>query len=74
LRSALPVSTTRLAAPVASGRFICSITQGEIGVLGTMTDAWGFDLNRLAVSPDSKTLLIQRGSISNDLMLIENFR
>lgn len=39
-----------------------------------MTDAWGFDLNRLAVSPDSKTLLIQRGSISNDLMLIENFR
>jgi hypothetical protein len=43
-------------------------------VLGSARTPWGFELNRLAVSPDGRTILIQQGSASNDLMLIENFR
>ena len=42
--------------------------------LGRIPDIWAFRLNRLAVTPDGKTILIQQQSISNDLMLIENFR
>jgi hypothetical protein len=47
---------------------------GRDQVLGSATTPWGFGLNRLAVSPDGRTILIQQGSVSNDLMLIENFR
>jgi eukaryotic-like serine/threonine-protein kinase len=34
----------------------------------------GFSCGRLAVSPDGKNILVQRGWNSGDLMLIENFR
>ena len=47
---------------------------GRDRVLGSVKGPWGFLLNRLAVSPDGKTILIQQGSVSNDLMMIENFR
>jgi Tol biopolymer transport system component len=47
---------------------------GRDRVLGSVKGPWGFVLNRLAVSPDGKTILIQQGSVSNDLMMIENFR
>ena len=33
-----------------------------------------FEPNRLAVSPDGKTILIQRNTTTSDLMLIEHFR
>ena len=39
----------------------------------TIRDAWPF-YNRLAVAPDGKTILVERQTVSNDLMLIENFR
>ena len=47
---------------------------GRDRVVGSIQDSWGFGLNRLAVAPDDKTILIQQGSVSNDLMVIENFR
>ena len=47
---------------------------GQDRVLGSAKTPWGFELNRLAVSPDGTIILIQQGSVSNDLMLIENFR
>ena len=47
---------------------------GRDRVLGSVRDIWGFGLDRPAVAPDGKTILIQRQSVSNDLMLIENFR
>jgi hypothetical protein len=47
---------------------------GRDRVLGTASDPWGYPFNRLAVSPDGKTILIQQGTKSNDLMVIENFR
>jgi Tol biopolymer transport system component len=42
--------------------------------LGKISDILAFRLNSLAVTPDGKTILIQQQSVSNDLMLIENFR
>ncbi len=47
---------------------------GRDRVVGSIQDSWGFGLSRLAVAPDDKTILIQQGSVSNDLMVIENFR
>ena len=47
---------------------------GEIGCSGDIRDTFPFNFNRLAVSPDGKTILIQQQSLSSDLMLIENFR
>ena len=47
---------------------------------GTRSSAWygsrpvGYDLNRLAVSPDGKTILVQQQTFTLDLSLIENFR
>jgi eukaryotic-like serine/threonine-protein kinase len=49
-------------------------TAGRDRVLGSVDDAWGFALDRMAVSPDGQTVLIHRQSLSNDLMLIENFK
>jgi hypothetical protein len=48
---------------------------GRERVLATMEDVkmlFGFDPP--AVSPDGKTVLIQRTTVSEDLMLIRNFR
>ena len=47
---------------------------GRDRVLGSISDVWAFGLNRVAVAPDGKTVLVQQQSVSNDLMLIENFR
>jgi Tol biopolymer transport system component len=47
---------------------------GRDRVLGAARDPWGYWLNRLAVSPDGKTVLVQQQTLSADLMLIENFR
>jgi len=35
---------------------------------------FGNELDRLAVSPDGRTILDQQQTISNDLVLIDNFR
>jgi len=40
---------------------------------GTIRAPWPYLSNRLAVSPDGKTIFVQRQAYSNDLMLIENF-
>ncbi len=45
---------------------------GRVRVLGSVKAP--FEPNRLAVSPDGKTILIQRNTTTSDLMLIENFR
>ncbi len=50
-------------------------SSGRDRVLGTILDPWGFDLlNRMEVSPDGKTILVQRQTHRNDLWAIENFR
>jgi len=50
-------------------------TSGRDRVLGTILDPWGFErLNRMEVSPDGKTILVQRQTHRNDLWAIENFR
>jgi eukaryotic-like serine/threonine-protein kinase len=45
---------------------------GRVRVLGSVKAP--FEPNRLAVSPDGKTILVQRNMTTSDLMLIENFR
>jgi Tol biopolymer transport system component len=45
---------------------------GRVRVLGSVKAP--FEPNRLAVSPDGKTVLVHRNTTSSDLMLIENFR
>jgi eukaryotic-like serine/threonine-protein kinase len=45
---------------------------GRVRVLGTVKAP--FEPNRLAVSPDGKTILVHRNTTPSDLMLIENFR
>ena len=45
---------------------------GRVRVLGSVKAP--FEPNRLAVSPDGKTILVQRNTTTSDLMLIENFR
>ena len=45
---------------------------GRVRVLGSVKAP--FEPNRLAVSPDGKTVLVQRNTTTSDLMLIENFR
>ena len=45
---------------------------GRVRVLGSVTAP--FEPNRLAVSPDGKTILVHRNTTPSDLMLIENFR
>ena len=45
---------------------------GRVRILGSVKAP--FEPNRLAVSPDGKTVLIQRNTTTSDLMLIENFR
>ena len=45
---------------------------GLVRVLGSVKAP--FEPNRLAVSPDGKTVLVIRNTITSDLMLIENFR
>jgi Tol biopolymer transport system component/tRNA A-37 threonylcarbamoyl transferase component Bud32 len=47
---------------------------GRDHVLGTTHDPWGFGLNRPAVSPDGKTILVLRQTLSSSLWAIENFR
>ena len=48
---------------------------GHDRVLGMAQDPWGFDeLNRVEVSPDGKTILVQHQTLTNDLWAIENFR
>ena len=47
---------------------------GRDRIVGNIQDSRSFGLARLAVAPDDKTILIQQGSVSNDLMVIENFR
>jgi dipeptidyl aminopeptidase/acylaminoacyl peptidase len=49
-------------------------TKGRDRVLGSIHDVWAYDLNRLAVAPDGKTILVQQQTVSNDLVLIENFK
>ena len=45
---------------------------GRVRILGSVKAP--FEPNRLAVSPDGKTVLVQRNTTTSDLMLIENFR
>jgi hypothetical protein len=45
---------------------------GRVRVLGSVKAP--FEPNRLAVSPDGKTILVHRNTTISDLMLIENFR
>jgi eukaryotic-like serine/threonine-protein kinase len=45
---------------------------GRVRVLGSVKAP--FEPNRLAVSPDGKTVLVHRNTTTSDLMLIENFR
>ena len=45
---------------------------GRVQVLGSVRAP--FEPNRLAVSPDGTTILVQRNTTISDLMLIENFR
>ena len=45
---------------------------GRDRILGSLEQA--FNLSRPAISPDGKTILVERGASSADLMLIENFR
>jgi len=47
---------------------------GRDRVLGIIHDAFGNPLDRIAVTPDGKTILVQQQTLSLDLMLIENFR
>jgi Tol biopolymer transport system component len=42
--------------------------------LGDVDEPWAFSYGRPAVSPDGKTILVQKQTLSNDLMLIENFQ
>jgi DNA-binding beta-propeller fold protein YncE len=45
---------------------------GQVRVLGSVKAP--FEPNRLAVSPDGRTVLVQRNTTTSDLMLIEHFR
>jgi Tol biopolymer transport system component/DNA-binding winged helix-turn-helix (wHTH) protein len=48
---------------------------GRDRVLGSVRDVFGYEMvDRPAVTADGKTVLVHRQSLSNDLMLIENFR
>jgi dipeptidyl aminopeptidase/acylaminoacyl peptidase len=48
---------------------------GRDHVLGTIGDPWGFaQLNRPEVSPDGKTILVLRQTLTSSLWAIENFR
>ena len=42
-------------------------------VLGSVRDVSPYQLDRLAVSPDGKTILIQQQTLESDLVLIDNF-
>jgi Tol biopolymer transport system component len=46
---------------------------GQTRVLGTLRDVFRMT-DRLAVSPDGKTILVHKDSYSADLMLLENFK
>jgi hypothetical protein len=47
---------------------------GKDTVLGEFDEPWAFPFMRPAVSPDGKTILVQQQTLTNDLMLIENFQ
>ena len=51
---------------------VLDASTGRVRVLGSVKAP--FEPNRLAVSPDGKTVLVHRNTTTSDLMLIENFR
>jgi Tol biopolymer transport system component len=51
---------------------VLDLSTGRVRVLGSVKAP--FEPNRLAVSPDGRTILIHRNTPNSDLMLIEHFR
>jgi len=64
-------------APAGRGRILLVLMRGRAQPARAWTGAacqFGNELDRLAVSPDGRTILDQQQTISNDLVLIDNFR